>query len=239
MSTSPGSNSARKHRAILEAAEELFLHDGYLGTSMDELAERSHVSKQTVYKHFGSKEALFVALVTSMTAGAGNDLDEADDLPDDSADLAPFFQRYAEEELRVVMTPRLLHLRRLVIGEVGRFPGLAEALFANGPQRSIRSLTSVISRLARRGLVNAEDPSVAAATLNWLVLGAPLNEAMLLGDSAIPSAAAMRTLAAEATRVFLAAYASRTGCDDATTPTGREPTHAAGTGQDPRPAVPL
>ena len=68
----PERASARKHRAILAAAEEMFLRSGYLGTNMDELAARSQVSKQTVYKHFGSKEALFVALVTSMTDAASS-----------------------------------------------------------------------------------------------------------------------------------------------------------------------
>ena len=41
----------------------MFLRDGYLGANMDELAALSGVSKQTVYAHFGSKEALFVELV--------------------------------------------------------------------------------------------------------------------------------------------------------------------------------
>ena len=214
MTASPESSSARKHRAILEAAETLFLRDGYLGTSMDELAERSGVSKQTVYKHFGSKEVLFVELVTSMTAGAGDDLDEVDGLPQDMAGLAPYLQRYAMDELRTVMTPRLLRLRRLVIGEVGRFPDLAEALFENGPQRSIRALTVIIGRLVQRGLLTAPSPATAARTLNWLVLAAPINEAMLLGDGSIPTTAMMEAHATEATRVFLAAYAARTDSDD-------------------------
>jgi TetR/AcrR family transcriptional repressor of mexJK operon len=210
MSAPSESNSARKHRAILEASEVLFLRDGYVGTNMDELAERSGVSKQTIYKHFGSKEGLFVELVTSMTSGAGDDLDAVDGLPDDDAGLAQYITQYAVDELRVVMTPRLLRLRRLVIGEVGRFPGLAEALYANGPQRSIRSLTAVISELDRRGLLTAPSPAVAATTLNWLILAAPINDAMLLGDGAIPTTEAIRPHAVEATRVFLAAYADKT-----------------------------
>lgn len=207
-------SSARKHRAIFQASESLFLRDGYLGTSMDELAEQSGVSKQTIYKHFGSKEALFVELVTSITAGAGDDLDAGDSVPEDHADLAPYFQQYALDELFVVMTPRLLRLRRLVIGEVGRFPELAQALFVNGPQRSIRSLTAVISQLVDRGLLNAPNPATAATTLNWLVLAAPINEAMFLGDEAIPTAPILKEHAVEAIRVFLAAYSSVTSRDN-------------------------
>ena len=202
-----GANSAQKHRAILAAAEALFLRNGYLGTSMDELAEQSGVSKQTVYKHFGNKERLFVELVTSMTAGAGKGLYELGGLPQGGTDLIPYFTKYALDELVIVMTPRLLQLRRLVIGEVGRFPALAEALFHNGPERSIRSLAAVISELSLHGLLTVNDPDVAATTLNWLVLAAPINEAMLRGDASIPSRSALEDHANEAVRVFIAAYA--------------------------------
>lgn len=202
-----GPSSARKHRAILDAAEALFLRDGYLGSSMDEVADRAGVSKQTVYTHFGSKELLFVALVTSMTLTAGDELATTDVLPETEGEIAAFLRSHAIGELQVVMTPRLLRLRRLVIGEVARFPELAEALFENGPQRSIRSLTVVIEELSHRGLLHAPDAAVAATTFNWLIMASPLNDAMLRGDRAIPSAAALEAHAAEATRVFLAAYA--------------------------------
>ncbi|TFB63351.1 hypothetical protein E3N86_05145 [Cryobacterium sp. Hz7] len=66
----------------------------------------------------------------------------------------------------------------------------------------------------QRGLLSTPSPAVAATTLNWLVLAALVNEAMLLGDEAIPTTTAMRAHAAEATRVFLTAYASDTGLDD-------------------------
>jgi TetR/AcrR family transcriptional repressor of mexJK operon len=202
----PASNWDRKHRAVLAAAEELFLRDSYLGTSMDEVAERSAVSKQTVYKHFGSKERLFVELVTAMTAGAGDSLDDVGDLPRSPGELAPFLERHALKELQIVLSPRLLQLRRLVIGEVSRFPELAEALYEHGPQRAITLLTAVITQLQATGLLATHDPRTAAVTLNWLVLAAPINEAMLRGDRAIPSAPELEAHAREAIRIFLAAH---------------------------------
>src|SRR5258708_28016320 len=65
-------SSARKHRAILDAAIKVFLRSGYLGANMDEIAALSEVSKQTIYKHFSSKEALFVEIVTSLTHAASD-----------------------------------------------------------------------------------------------------------------------------------------------------------------------
>ncbi|WP_136709549.1 TetR/AcrR family transcriptional regulator [Agromyces sp. H66] len=198
--------SARKHRAILAAAEEMFLRAGYLGTNMDELAALSQVSKQTVYKHFGSKEALFVELVTTMTDAAGDRVhNEVADPPDATA-VPAYLRNYAERQLDVVMTPRLLQLRRLVIGEVGRFPELARALYESGPGRAMASLAAVFGRLGERGLLAIDDPEVAAAQFNWLVMAGPLNEAMLLGDEAVPDASARRRHVAETVRLFLAGY---------------------------------
>src|SRR6516164_7179281 len=52
----------RKRQQIQRAAIGEFLRNGYLGTSMDDVAAAASVSKQTVYKHFGSKEDLFLAI---------------------------------------------------------------------------------------------------------------------------------------------------------------------------------
>lgn len=201
-----GNASARKHRAILEAAEEMFLRGGYLGTNMDELAALSQVSKQTVYKHFGSKEALFVELVTTMTDAAGDRVHNDVPDPDEASVIPAYLQTYAERQLTVVMTPRLLQLRRLVIGEVARFPDLARALYESGPKRATSALAAVFARLDARGLLDVDDPDAAASHFNWLVMGEPLNRAMLLGDAAIPDTAARRRHVAGAVRVFLAAY---------------------------------
>ena len=207
--TPDGPRSARKRAAILQAATEVFLRDGYPGASMDEIAALSAVSKQTVYKHFGSKEALFVEIVTSMTGAAGDTVhNDVVDLGKDE-DLEDYLQAYALRQLSVVLTPRLMQLRRLVIGEVGRFPDLAEALYEHGPRRAVGLLAAMIERLSKRGLLTVDDPIVAATHFNWLVMSAPLNAAMLLGDRGIPRPAELRRHADDGVRVFLAAYGRR------------------------------
>ncbi len=202
-------NSDKKRKAILEAAMRVFLNSGYLGASMDEIAAQAHVSKQTVYKQFSSKESLFVEIVTSMTDAASarvhNDVPELTQ----SDEIADYLQLYAFRQLSVVLTPPLMQLRRLVIGEVGRFPELARVLYERGPQRAIASFAKVIEHLAARDLLAIDDPLTAASHFNWLVMSEPLNRAMLLGDKAIPRQAVLRRHAAECIRVFLAAYGTR------------------------------
>ncbi|MBA3275655.1 MAG: TetR/AcrR family transcriptional regulator [Chloroflexia bacterium] len=198
--------SARKRRAILDAATEVFLKSGYLGTNMDDIAALSAVSKQTVYKHFTSKEALFVEIVTSMTNEAGDRV--LNELPEsgDGEDITEYLRDYACRQLTVVLTPRLMQLRRLVIGEVSRFPDLAKVLYERGPMRALAELAAAFARLADRGLLAIDDPMLAASHFNWLVMSGPLNQAMLLGDDAIPSEDELRQHAEDGVRVFLAAY---------------------------------
>ena len=88
------SRSARKRRAILEAATEAFLRNGFRGTSMDEIAAGAAVSKQTVYKHFADKQRLFEEIVVGTVDAASDpvqaevrNLQDSGDLEADLRDL--------------------------------------------------------------------------------------------------------------------------------------------------------
>jgi TetR/AcrR family transcriptional repressor of mexJK operon len=198
--------SAQKRRAILDAATEVFLQKGYLATSMDEIAALAAVSKQTVYKNFPGKETLFVEIVSSVTNRASDRVHGEMPGLAEGEDIAEYLRRYAYRQLTVVLTPRVMQLRRLVIGEVGRFPELARALFEGGPRRAMAVLAVLFERWADRGLLAIDNPAVAASQFNWLIMGEPLNRAMLLGDEAIPKPAELRRHAAAGVRLFLASY---------------------------------
>jgi AcrR family transcriptional regulator len=58
----PRRDPARR-RAVLSAAAEAFAHAGYAATSMEEIAATAGVTKLIVYRHFGSKEALYRAVL--------------------------------------------------------------------------------------------------------------------------------------------------------------------------------
>lgn len=199
-------SSLRKRESVLEAAERAFLRDGYAGASMDDVAALSGVSKQTVYAHFASKEALFVELVTQLTRQAGDGLQDHITQPSTPCELHTVLEEYGVRQLRPVLSPRILRLRRLVIGEVARFPGLGQAMWDHGPERAVNALTQQFVTLHEMGWLAAPDPRGAATTFNWLIMAAPLNRAMLRGDDAVPTAAALRRHCREGTRVFLAAY---------------------------------
>jgi len=202
----PRDRSADKRSSILNAAAEIFLNGGFLGTSMDEIAAKARVAKQTVYAHFSNKRDLFVAMVSALTNQASDRVHVGVPEFHEGDDLKRYLTDYAVRQLQVVLTPRIIRLRRLVISEVLRFPELGEALYSGGPGRSIMSLAAIFERLAERGVLAIRNPSLAASQFNWLVMSAPLNRAMLLGDDAIPSASELQKHAAESVQLFLAAY---------------------------------
>jgi len=199
--------AADKRAAVLEAAAKVFLREGFLGASMDQIAELAGVSKQTVYAYFSNKEALFTAMVSALSNAASDRVHNHVAEFTDGDDLEAYLVDYAVRQLEVVLAPRILQLRRLVIGEVGRFPELGAALYAGGPGRAIASLAAVFEGLAGRGLLSFRDPLTAATQFNWLIMSAPLNRAMLLGDSAIPGSEEIREHAMQGVGMFLAAYA--------------------------------
>jgi TetR/AcrR family transcriptional repressor of mexJK operon len=201
------SRSARKHRAILEAGTTLFLRHGYRGTSMDEIAAIAGVSKQTVYKHFADKESLFSEIVTSTVEEVAEPVHDEVLKLQDSGDLEADLRRLARRLLRMVIQPRILQLRRLVIGEAERFPELGRTFYEQGPGRTIAALATVFERLAEQGILRPGDPQLAAAHFNWLVMSIPLNRAMLLGENEPPDAAELNQYADAGVRAFLAAYA--------------------------------
>lgn len=191
--------------AIREAATALFLERGYTGTTMDEIAARAGVSKQTVYTHFADKERLFAELVLGNAGRADAflvDLRERlarVERPED--DLRAIARHY----LRFVIRPEVIGLRRLVIGEAARFPDLARQYRERVPARVVETFAAGLAALADRGLLTVGEPTPAAEQLVWLVLGAPLDRA-LFAVSETPEGDALDARADAAVRAFLALH---------------------------------
>jgi TetR/AcrR family transcriptional regulator, mexJK operon transcriptional repressor len=200
------SRAVRKRAAIFAAAGQVFLAKGYVGTSMDEIAAVAGVSKQTVYKHFADKEGLFHDLITATVRGTD---DRGTEDPIVSVEL-PFeegLRRFARRLLHGVMQPRVLQLRRLVIGEANRFPGLGRTFYELGLVRTVDALSVVLDRRVEEGRLRVDDVRLAAEHLVWLVLSIPLNRAMELGDDHGITGSALDRYANAGVDVFLAAYA--------------------------------
>ena len=188
----------RKRAAILDAAGEVFLANGYVGTSMDEVAAVAAVSKQTVYQHFRDKETLFHELITATVLHGAERVPEAPVLPGERP-LDEELRAFARLLLHGVMQPQVLRLRRVVIAEATRFPGLGRSFYDLGVARTVATLAAALPGL--------DDPDLAAEHFVWLVLSIPLNRAMLLGDDHGIGPGDLDRYADAGVAAFLAAYA--------------------------------
>jgi TetR/AcrR family transcriptional repressor of mexJK operon len=196
----------RSRAAVLEAATTLFLRHGYDATRMDDVAETAGVSKRTVYNNFTDKEALFreVAMAATGTAeefaaDAAAELADPDELP---AALFALAHRLAA----AATDPRVVRLRRLLIGEAHRFPDLAAEYYRLAPGRVMSSLAAALESLALRGRLQVTDPRRAAEQFAFLVLGAALDRAMFDGRDKTPDPDVVARAADDGVRTFLARY---------------------------------
>jgi TetR/AcrR family transcriptional repressor of mexJK operon len=201
--------SARKRRVIMEAATSAFLRNGYLGTSMDEIAALAGVSKQTVYKHFADKKRLFTDIILATSDQVIGELVQTatqalPDTGDPEKDLAEVGRRL----ITAICDPQVLRLRRLVIGEAGRFPELGRTYWERGFERGLATLAATLGRLAERGLLHLDDP-LLAAQFAGMILWVPVNRVMFCGEDAALPAADVERYAAAGAHAFLAAHARR------------------------------
>jgi TetR/AcrR family transcriptional repressor of mexJK operon len=198
-----------KRTAILEEAATLFLRKGYQATSMDEVAARAAVSKQTVYKQFSDKEKLFGEIVLAnaetaagFSAGVRARLAGITDLDAGLAEVA-------RDYIWTAIQPPVLQLRRLLIGESERFPELSRSYYERVIAATMDALAAGFEDLVERGMLEIDDTRRAAQQFAWLVLGEPINQAMFWVDDAEVVAQDLDAIAESGARVFLAAYRRR------------------------------
>ncbi|GAB3882729.1 hypothetical protein GCM10029964_040930 [Kibdelosporangium lantanae] len=122
----------------MEAAATLFLRNGYQGTSMDEIAAAAAVSKQTVYKNFADKEALFQDIILGVAGTVEDFLRSVTETLRDTKNIGADLYDLGRQYIQIVMRPQVLQMRRLLIGESARFPDLARTYYEKAPKESSR-----------------------------------------------------------------------------------------------------
>ena len=208
-SAQPERASDRRHREIREAAIRIFLANGYDGATMEDIAVRAGVSKQTVYKHFTDKQNLFADIVLSTTDDMDALVGLIADRVSQSTDPASDLEHLAETFLEALMAPRVLRLRRLVISSADRFPEIATAWYEQGFERALDALATSFRALADRGLLVVADPGVAAEHFVGMLFWIPVNKAMFTGDDDYAATHDLAPVARSAARAFMNAYGPR------------------------------
>jgi AcrR family transcriptional regulator len=188
---------------IVAAAREAFLDRGYDGVSMDGVAKSANVAKQTLYSHYASKDALFLAVVMGeqrRIAGSFPTEATAGKLPVRTA-LLEIGRRY----LDTTLSGPIVSLMRLAIAEAQRFPQLAHSIFETGPKQTKTDLASALERIAKNGELKIEHPLAAAEHFIALIRG-ELHLHCLMDPGFRPSDAQIDRQLEAALDCFLACY---------------------------------
>ena len=158
---------SRSHRyqssreTILSTSRDVFLRHGYIDASMDTIAQRSGVSKTTLYAHFENKEALFNQVVVDVVTQHTDDTRTLLDLPAGEplrAKLVAIGQRM----LGRMLDPEATALIRLCVIEGARMPRLTYECLAAARANLIEALVQFLGEQELKGGLGTEDLREAA-----------------------------------------------------------------------------
>jgi len=161
------SDDARRAE-ILNAARATFHVLGYGGTTMDLVAARCRISKQTLYRLFSSKVELFMAIIAEHRAAMLA-------LPRDREENLPLTEAL-EQIFMIDIDEAAEHDREafihFVMGEAQRFPEVAALLRTHGAEQSRKMLADWLNLQQRRGLIEIADAESGARMLMNMIFGA-------------------------------------------------------------------
>lgn len=155
---------------IVAAARVTFLAEGF-DASVDTVAATADTTKATVYKYFGNKEGLFIAVIRE-------ELDRALDEPvrlvtsrlAESTRLREDLVDACRAWVAGIAAPDMIALRNLVAGELRRFPELGEAWQQRGPRRFHPVIADALRRLVDLGRLSISDIELSVLQLSGLVV---------------------------------------------------------------------
>lgn len=195
-----------KADTILSAARYLFLKNGYVETTMDAVAAKAGMTKQTVYSYYRNKEALFTEIITEFC----NRTPAAKDKP--LPENAPFHALLEAVGLRIldlITTEEVLATTRLVISEADRYPKLARMYYESGTQRIVQMLAEFLDAQNRLGKTCIPN-TISAASYFLAMLKGQYYLRMILKIKPSPSESLKTAHVKDTVRVFMQLYVGAT-----------------------------
>lgn len=192
-----------KRDAIIEGATEVFLANGYGAASMAQIASAAGVSKQTVYAHFGGKDALFEAIIERKCAAFMRPM-TAQSLAGEPVVIV--LRRTAESFIDTIFSVESMTLYRIIVAECARFPELAAAFYRSGPRVAADTLAAYLSEFDKRGELRVANPK-SSAELFFAMLRGDLYLRRLLEVTPDPTSEETVEALTRVVEVFLAVHA--------------------------------
>ena len=149
---------------VLRAATAAFLSDGYR-SSVDSIAQRAGVAKQTVYSHFPSKDELFKEVAREVMKGVLVELDAA------PRDLRASLVRFGFAYRNRILSAEGVATFRTLVPEIPRFRALAKGMYSASAGETVRRLSRRLEAAMRSGELRRDEPQFAAELLLGMLTG--------------------------------------------------------------------
>jgi len=158
-----GQIDEKKSEAILEAAMALFAEKGG-AASMEQIARRAGVSKQTLYNRYASKVEIGRAMAERRSEAITAPLRSG-------GEPVEVLTALAQAMLDKLCTVEGRSAMRGVALISPQAPDLAQAVYHAGPGESLRRLSLWLAEQDAKGLMCVPDPSAAAEMFTGMTMG--------------------------------------------------------------------
>lgn len=195
-----GQIDIRKTEAILDAAAQVLAERG-LGASIEEVARRAGVSKQTIYNHYGSKADLVTALTERRLEQIVAPLDRAAG----HEPVEETLSLYAGSILNAVLSPVSVQMNRMGVASAVEMPEMARAIYEAGARIATVRLANYLETHAKAAL-DIPDPLAASEMFVAMVIRRSQYR-LMFGMPAGFEAKDIPERARQATLRFMRAYA--------------------------------
>lgn len=159
--------TARRER-VQDAAYAVLQEVGYKGASMLAIARRASASNETLYKWYGSKQALFRSLVEANAREARELLEGA--LRQGSSPIETL-SALGPVILSLVTGEKAVVLNRAAASDVSDTGTLGRSIAEAGRDTIAPLLRDLLDRARRAGLIQCDDPATAVEVYLGLLIG--------------------------------------------------------------------
>jgi TetR/AcrR family transcriptional repressor of mexJK operon len=187
----PSKRAQQTREQIRAAAHRLFLQHGYVATSTDAiLAEAGIASKETLYRHYASKEELFADVLRHVTLEQPHFAAQLSLLPvpQNLPALRLALTALARELLTLMIQPDYQALVRMVMAETPRFPQLGRLYRVTVPERGLAILTDLLRQASEHQIIADVDFDAVTHALLGGLLTYALFGMFFAGEEAHPPA---------------------------------------------------
>jgi AcrR family transcriptional regulator len=153
---------------IMEEATRLFADRGFAGTSLQDIAEATGLTRPALYHYFGSKDDLLFRLVSELAEGPAEQLEQILTKPE-----TPASERLREMAFAVAFQQASHPARfRLMVRSENELPENLSTTYAQARRRVLHAFSSVIDEGVRTGELRPVDPRTSALGIiglcNWV-----------------------------------------------------------------------